>query len=159
ARRAGPRAQGGRGGVVVAVAAGAVARAGAVGALALRGRLARGGPAALLALTGATGRRPGGPTVVRPAGRAAAAAALRAAHRAGRGRLVVARPADRKSTRLNSSHVKISYAVFCLKKKKSHGQGRCRRHKNTAQNLFRAAGHERQPVMPSPYAHMKRKRG
>src|SRR5690606_41583094 len=32
---------------------------------------------------------------------------------------------DRKSTRLNSSHVKISYAVFCLKKKKkrdSHKQ-------------------------------------
>src|SRR5690606_40652667 len=29
-----------------------------------------------------------------------------------------ARPLDRKSTRLNSSHVKISYAVFCLKKKK-----------------------------------------
>src|SRR5207302_8820328 len=28
------------------------------------------------------------------------------------------RPRDRKSTRLNSSHVKISYAVFCLKKKK-----------------------------------------
>src|SRR5690606_40171358 len=27
-------------------------------------------------------------------------------------------PSDRKSTRLNSSHVKISYAVFCLKKKK-----------------------------------------
>src|SRR5436309_9680810 len=27
--------------------------------------------------------------------------------------------ADRKSTRLNSSHVKISYAVFCLKKKKN----------------------------------------
>src|SRR5690606_41499304 len=27
---------------------------------------------------------------------------------------------DRKSTRLNSSHVKISYAVFCLKKKKNH---------------------------------------
>src|SRR5690606_39847498 len=27
---------------------------------------------------------------------------------------------DRKSTRLNSSHVKISYAVFCLKKKKDH---------------------------------------
>src|SRR6266576_4653177 len=25
-------------------------------------------------------------------------------------------PADRKSTRLNSSHVEISYAVFCLKK-------------------------------------------
>src|SRR5690606_6882446 len=29
-----------------------------------------------------------------------------------------ANPLDRKSTRLNSSHVKISYAVFCLKKKK-----------------------------------------
>src|SRR5436309_12073263 len=29
------------------------------------------------------------------------------------------RLADRKSTRLNSSHVKISYAVFCLKKKKT----------------------------------------
>src|SRR5207249_11473834 len=27
-------------------------------------------------------------------------------------------PEDRKSTRLNSSHVSISYAVFCLKKKK-----------------------------------------
>src|SRR5690606_40969674 len=26
---------------------------------------------------------------------------------------------DRKSTRLNSSHVKISYAVFCLKKKRT----------------------------------------
>src|SRR3989442_3317908 len=31
-------------------------------------------------------------------------------------RLVVCEP-DRKSTRLNSSHVRISYAVFCLKKK------------------------------------------
>src|SRR5690606_39869909 len=29
---------------------------------------------------------------------------------------------DRKSTRLNSSHVKISYAVFCLKKKKKREQ-------------------------------------
>src|SRR3712207_6930245 len=28
--------------------------------------------------------------------------------------------ADRKSTRLNSSHANISYAVFCLKKKKIH---------------------------------------
>src|SRR5439155_7076271 len=31
---------------------------------------------------------------------------------------VVGAPEDRKSTRLNSSHVAISYAVFCLKKKK-----------------------------------------
>src|SRR5437868_10361358 len=30
------------------------------------------------------------------------------------------RAADRKSTRLNSSHVSISYAVFCLKKKKKN---------------------------------------
>src|SRR5690606_40953727 len=29
---------------------------------------------------------------------------------------------DRKSTRLNSSHVKISYAVFCLKKKTSNSE-------------------------------------
>src|SRR5690554_7168178 len=29
---------------------------------------------------------------------------------------------DRKSTRLNSSHVRISYAVFCLKKKKKKQQ-------------------------------------
>src|ERR687886_1135541 len=29
-------------------------------------------------------------------------------------------PGDRKSTRLNSSHTVISYAVFCLKKKKTH---------------------------------------
>src|SRR3989442_4141610 len=34
------------------------------------------------------------------------------------GESVVAKMRDRKSTRLNSSHVRISYAVFCLKKKK-----------------------------------------
>src|SRR5690625_6847741 len=32
----------------------------------------------------------------------------------------IIRPKDRKSTRLNSSHVAISYAVFCLKKKKNN---------------------------------------
>src|SRR5256885_5637473 len=36
-------------------------------------------------------------------------------------------PQDRKSTRLNSSHLVISYAVFCLKKKKN-----ANRHKATA---------------------------
>src|SRR5574340_1498256 len=46
------------------------------------------------------GREIPGPPEVRP--------------RSGRGR----QPGDRKSTRLNSSHQKISYAVFCLKKKK-----------------------------------------
>src|SRR3712207_9399385 len=34
------------------------------------------------------------------------------------GELVDDDPLDRKSTRLNSSHANISYAVFCLKKKK-----------------------------------------
>src|SRR5690349_24191485 len=43
------------------------------------------------------------------------------------GRLAAARSSarslgDRKSTRLNSSHVEISYAVFCLKKKKNREQ-------------------------------------
>src|SRR3712207_8652832 len=33
-------------------------------------------------------------------------------------RVASVRPQDRKSTRLNSSHANISYAVFCLKKKK-----------------------------------------
>src|SRR5690606_42126360 len=33
------------------------------------------------------------------------------------------RRGDRKSTRLNSSHVKISYAVFCLKKKNKEKEG------------------------------------
>src|SRR6516164_6421616 len=34
-----------------------------------------------------------------------------------------ARPSDRKSTRLNSSHSSNSYAVFCLKKKNSYHNG------------------------------------
>src|SRR5690606_3732778 len=36
----------------------------------------------------------------------------------GEAEIILAASQDRKSTRLNSSHVKISYAVFCLKKKK-----------------------------------------
>src|SRR2546430_10838967 len=32
---------------------------------------------------------------------------------------------DRKSTRLNSSHSQISYAVFCLKKKKQNSESSC----------------------------------
>src|SRR3712207_8825723 len=32
---------------------------------------------------------------------------------------------DRKSTRLNSSHANISYAVFCLKKKLTHRKSNC----------------------------------
>src|SRR2546430_6229011 len=38
---------------------------------------------------------------------------------------------DRKSTRLNSSHSQISYAVFCLKKKKNHSDRRSRPTRDT----------------------------
>src|SRR3712207_7707903 len=41
---------------------------------------------------------------------------------------------DRKSTRLNSSHANISYAVFCLKKKKKkHTSVRCETYNNVVQ--------------------------
>src|SRR3712207_7432894 len=44
---------------------------------------------------------------------------------------------DRKSTRLNSSHANISYAVFCLKKKKYHLAEACyKRHKHTPPLFF-----------------------
>src|SRR2546427_6604976 len=47
----------------------------------------------------------------------------RAGARAGRRR--AAGQGDRKSTRLNSSHSQISYAVFCLKKKKKYTDWSC----------------------------------
>src|SRR5439155_20728526 len=57
-------------------------------------------------------------------------------------------PPDRKSTRLNSSHVAISYAVLCLKKKKSArahvplaGQGRA--HGRGRRGAFREEGAHR----------------
>src|SRR5437588_7900134 len=40
-------------------------------------------------------------------------------YRSSETRLIAADSPDRKSTRLNSSHTVISYAVFCLKKKKT----------------------------------------
>src|SRR2546430_11687680 len=43
---------------------------------------------------------------------------------------------DRKSTRLNSSHSQISYAVFCLKKKKNTYTTGELQHKATAQSLL-----------------------
>src|SRR5690349_23281409 len=46
---------------------------------------------------------------------------------------------DRKSTRLNSSHVEISYAVFCLKKKKKKTTARVMM--NTNAQLSRGGGH------------------
>src|SRR2546421_5078600 len=47
-------------------------------------------------------------------------------------RAQVPRRADRKSTRLNSSHDQISYAVFCLKKKKTGNVVGVARMHNTA---------------------------
>src|SRR5690348_17690108 len=41
------------------------------------------------------------------------------------------RAGDRKSTRLNSSHPSISYAVFCLKKKKSRNRSDSHSHQIT----------------------------
>src|SRR5690349_22850105 len=48
-------------------------------------------------------------------------------------------PADRKSTRLNSSHVEISYAVFCLKKKKKKSN---RINKHTIINNYDTHNHK-----------------
>src|SRR5580700_7496911 len=42
---------------------------------------------------------------------------------------------DRKSTRLNSSHVEISYAVFCLKKKKKKKKIKNKKKKNTKKKI------------------------
>src|SRR6266508_6765444 len=67
-------------------------------------------------------RRRGAGQGPRPAARPGPAGRVHARHRRlHRGRQAACRPEggrDRKSTRLNSSHVAISYAVFCLKKKK-----------------------------------------
>src|SRR2546430_4040716 len=45
---------------------------------------------------------------------------------------------DRKSTRLNSSHSQISYAVFCLKKKKKQYASRQRERSKRARHCLRA---------------------
>src|SRR2546430_11675669 len=78
-------------------------------------------------------RSHGAHRLMRRADRLAAARALRHlvhAHRFVGPALTVpqargAQPADRKSTRLNSSHSQISYAVFCLKKKKKEQDTDC----------------------------------
>src|SRR2546430_13491175 len=57
-------------------------------------------------------------TLFRSQGRGAALWGLVAPGNRRWGNEKLAHPADRKSTRLNSSHSQISYAVFCLKKKK-----------------------------------------
>src|SRR5256885_13134834 len=50
---------------------------------------------------------------------------------------------DRKSTRLNSSHLVISYAVFCLKKKKNH---------HATANFYNP--HTADSTRPSSYGHV-----
>src|SRR3712207_8747658 len=65
---------------------------------------------------GGAQRKPGGPSAqARSRGAGTFAGSLRRCRRDGEAR---PRCGDRKSTRLNSSHANISYAVFCLKKKK-----------------------------------------
>src|SRR2546426_7049032 len=51
------------------------------------------------------------------------------------------RTIDRKSTRLNSSHLVISYAVFCLKKKKQHQLTR-------GTELQQCSNHDQSPLTP-----------
>src|SRR5205814_8767089 len=46
------------------------------------------------------------------------------------------RPRDRKSTRLNSSHLGISYAVFCLKKKKKKKRNNNEKKKTKQNNII-----------------------
>src|SRR5256885_9842636 len=52
---------------------------------------------------------------------------------------------DRKSTRLNSSHLVISYAVFCLKKKTVPGVGRVERYLDTIAILIHEGGDRGSP--------------
>src|SRR5947207_11666932 len=51
---------------------------------------------------------------------------------------------DRKSTRLNSSHTVISYAVFCLKKKKHYTPIRGQRHDSQSTTRSKSAQNKRQ---------------
>src|SRR5205814_4466181 len=48
----------------------------------------------------------------------------------------LAHEVDRKSTRLNSSHLGISYAVFCLKKKKKKEKNKTNKIKNTQNKYY-----------------------
>src|SRR5256885_6329661 len=49
---------------------------------------------------------------------------------------IEAEPLDRKSTRLNSSHLVISYAVFCLKKKKQKNKIQCHYKKSSTNIVY-----------------------
>src|SRR3712207_2416468 len=80
----------------------------------------RGRPRAVRGRRGHSGRRGGRPDGGRARGRDLRADQPQAPDLRGGGRRD--REGDRKSTRLNSSHANISYAVFCLKKKKTDSQ-------------------------------------
>src|SRR5256885_6350030 len=56
---------------------------------------------------------------------------------------------DRKSTRLNSSHLVISYAVFCLKKKKQDAAPACNGSQQDGGSLVRAHDGSRLGTSPS----------
>src|SRR5205807_5463871 len=57
---------------------------------------------------------------------------------------------DRKSTRLNSSHLVISYAVFCLKKKKIHKHAGKHKTHHDIHQIPPAPPH---PLTPPPFHH------
>src|SRR5256885_4045886 len=60
---------------------------------------------------------------------------------------------DRKSTRLNSSHLVISYAVFCLKKKNNHPEPRrAPVHRRYLRHHVRARLHHRHHLPHRPHA-------
>src|SRR5947209_14332603 len=65
-----------------------------------------------------------------------------------RGRRTAAIP-DRKSTRLNSSHANISYAVFCLKKKKRTSWPQASRPDTSGETACPPREHRRQKTMYS----------
>src|SRR5690606_40299154 len=84
--------------------------------------LHRGRPQRRLADPSPAGRRDAGRLLGRDGPARAGAGAGGQGSRSGGKSGAETRVRDRKSTRLNSSHVKISYAVFCLKKKSKNIQ-------------------------------------
>src|SRR5205085_11247373 len=63
---------------------------------------------------------------------------------------------DRKSTRLNSSHSQISYAVFCLKKKKKIQKKHHRNHRHTSPGYPTNYPHYHRHLRRLPNAHAPR---
>src|SRR2546426_6404013 len=88
-------------------------------------------------------------TLFRSRERAAGLLRRRAAlHHSAQGRVASLGPVtDRKSTRLNSSHLVISYAVFCLKKKKKQKEYRCTLSNFNTFDCLRRPKSARQPML------------